>query len=282
MKSTIRPLDTSRTWSAHGSKPAPEVLGLYCAKAGAPLALTGMRREPRHPIARPDPPARVCPPDRAATSSRAASIAWRLRGSRPSATPCHTAGKHRRIWPAVRRRPDRAARPGRSRSTPVAARVDRALCNALLTDATVPPRSSATSEAFQFRTSRRMSTARWRGGSCWRATMKASRMVSRDDDQLGRIFRGGAEPAPGDRLDPRLGRLGRPRSRRPGHRRTKIHRPGPPLPALSTCRDKRWWRCDRAMNRTAARPSKRSNPRQARTRVSCTASSASKLDPSMR
>ena len=58
------------------------------------------------------------------------------------------------------------------------ARVARARWSALLTDATEVSSSSATSEASQRRTSRRMSTARWRAGSCCRAATKARRMDS--------------------------------------------------------------------------------------------------------
>ena len=59
------------------------------------------------------------------------------------------------------RRPSR--RPACVASILLVASVARARCSALLTEATVVPSSSATSSAFQCRTSRRMSTARWRG-----------------------------------------------------------------------------------------------------------------------
>jgi hypothetical protein len=61
----------------------------------------------------------------------------------------------------------------------LAARVERARCSALLTDATVVPSSSATSSAFQRSTSRRMRTARWRGGRCCKAATNASLIDSR-------------------------------------------------------------------------------------------------------
>ena len=48
---TIRPSETSSTWSAQGSKPLPDSLGLYCPKAGEPLAATvGITREPLQPM----------------------------------------------------------------------------------------------------------------------------------------------------------------------------------------------------------------------------------------
>ena len=61
----------------------------------------------------------------------------------------------------------------------LAASVARARCSALLTDATLVSSSSATSSAFHRRTSRRISTARCRGGRCWRAATKARRIDSR-------------------------------------------------------------------------------------------------------
>ena len=61
----------------------------------------------------------------------------------------------------------------------LASSVARARCSALFTEATLVSRSSATSAAFQRRTSQRMSTARWRAGSCWSAATNASRTDSR-------------------------------------------------------------------------------------------------------
>ena len=57
--------------------------------------------------------------------------------------------------------------------------VARARCRALLAEATVEPSSSAVSSAEKRSTSRRMSTARWRGGRCCSAATKASRTLSR-------------------------------------------------------------------------------------------------------
>src|SRR2546430_10785153 len=68
---------------------------------------------------------------------------------------------------------------GSEELTPLACSVTRARCSALFTDATLVSSSSATSFAFQRRTSHRISTARWRGGRCWSAATNASRMVSR-------------------------------------------------------------------------------------------------------
>jgi hypothetical protein len=59
------------------------------------------------------------------------------------------------------------------------ASVARARCNALFTDGTDVSSNSATSLADQLNTSRRMSTARWRGGRFCSAATNASRMLSR-------------------------------------------------------------------------------------------------------
>jgi len=53
-----------------------------------------------------------------------------------------------------------------------ASRVARARCSALVTDATLVSRSSATSDAFQRSTSHRISTARCFGGRCCSAAPK--------------------------------------------------------------------------------------------------------------
>ena len=62
-----------------------------------------------------------------------------------------------------------------SRSSSVA----RARWSALFTEATLVSSSSATSLAFQRRTSHRIRTARWRAGRCWSAATNARRIVSR-------------------------------------------------------------------------------------------------------
>jgi hypothetical protein len=71
--------------------------------------------------------------------------------------------------------------------------VDRARCNALVTDATVVSRRCATSSAFQHSTSRRMSTALCRGGRCCSAATNARRIVSRcTANSSGLLFIGSA------------------------------------------------------------------------------------------
>ena len=67
----------------------------------------------------------------------------------------------------------------RRRSGRCSLSVARARCNALFTDATLPSSSSAVSAAGQPSTSRRISTARCRGGRCWIAARNASSIVSR-------------------------------------------------------------------------------------------------------
>ena len=58
--------------------------------------------------------------------------------------------------------------------------VARARCKMLLTAGTEVSSASATSAAFHRSTSRSTSTARWRGGRCCSAAIRASRMLSRD------------------------------------------------------------------------------------------------------
>jgi hypothetical protein len=57
--------------------------------------------------------------------------------------------------------------------------VARARCSALLTAGTLISSSSATLLAGQSSTSRRISAARWRGGSSWITAMNVSAIVSR-------------------------------------------------------------------------------------------------------
>lgn len=70
---------------------------------------------------------------------------------------------------------------GGSRSSVVGRRwcmLARARLRALLTDSMLASSMSATSAAWNPRTSRRTSTASWRGGRSWRAVMKAREMDS--------------------------------------------------------------------------------------------------------
>ena len=57
--------------------------------------------------------------------------------------------------------------------------VARARLRALVTDSSVESRTCATSRAWNPSTSRRISTARWRGGSSCNAVTKASETASR-------------------------------------------------------------------------------------------------------
>ena len=84
------------------------------------------------------------------------------------------------------RRP-RSRRSTSRRSGLIAASVVRARCSALVTDATLVSRSSATSDALQRSTSQRIKTARCLGRRCRRAAMTASRTVSRVSATGGRI-----------------------------------------------------------------------------------------------
>ena len=66
--------------------------------------------------------------------------------------------------------------------------VARARCSALLTAATPISSSSATSRADQSSTSRRISTARWRGGRSWMTARNVSSIVSRADHGRVRLL----------------------------------------------------------------------------------------------
>ena len=99
---------------------------------------------------------------------------------------------------------------------------------------------------------------------------------------LGRVAGGGQHPPIGHGLDPgaldqrrRQGLVGR-------GRRLQVHGPGASLAGAQHGRGRRWWRCGTASERRLERPSNRSRLRHARTKVSCTASSASKAEPSIR
>ena len=194
-------------------------------------------------------------------------------GCRSARTPPRTAsGAARPPRPARR-----ARRMSRSRPSSVA----RARCSALLTDATEDSSSSATSLARQCRTSRRMSTARWRGGSCCSAATNASRSVSRDSATwagsasaptrrafaIGWTHACSGRPSPSDESAPDAG----PRSIGCARRCDPCSMSRQTLLAIRY-----------SQLFSAARACRRSAPRHARTIVSCTASSASEPEPSIR
>jgi hypothetical protein len=149
-----------------------------------------------------------------------------------------------------------------------------------LTDATLVSSSSATSLAFQRRTSRRMSTARWRAGRCCSAATKARRSVSRD------IASSAGSPSSGST---RLSGIG---SSQVASGCVVSGLSMPPAGPKSIGRARRWRPSSivrqtfvamrYSQDESAARPSKRSRLRHARSIVSCTASSASNAEPSMR
>ena len=151
-----------------------------------------------------------------------------------------------------------------------------------MTEATLVSSSSATSVACQRSTSHRMSTARCRGGSFWRAATKASRIDSRaaltaaGSPRRSITFSSatGWTKACSGRVSTALasatgvdGPISIGRARRCGLRTMSTHT----LLAMRYSQD-----------RSDERPSKLSIARQARIIVSWTASSASDPDPSMR
>lgn len=157
----------------------------------------------------------------------------------------------------------------------------RARCRALLTEATELSSSSATSLADQQSTSRRISTARCRGASRWSAETNASRTDSRATAvSAGSPARastrssgtGPIQVVPGSPVPIGLPALdGETRSIGRARRLLPLRRSRQTLVAM------RW-----SQERREAWPSKRSWPRQARTMVSWTASSASNAEPSIR
>ena len=107
----------------------------------------------------------------------------------------------------------------------------RARWRALLTDATVVSRSSATSVACQRRTSRRISTARWRAGRCWRAVTKARRMRLLGLGHGGGVAVLRQHPTIGDRRDPGVLVPGGSVPDVGLSRRSEVHGQGPALAA---------------------------------------------------
>ena len=159
--------------------------------------------------------------------------------------------------------------------------VARARCRALFTETTVVSSSSATSEACQHSTSRKMSTARCRGGRFCRAEMKASRMVSCSTTRPAGSASAGTGPSPGNGSTQAesgsvatgsvLDGTGVDRSMGMARRLRLRSMSRQTLVAIRYSHE-----------RSADRPSNRSNACQARTMASCTASSASCADPSIR
>ena len=234
MSPVIRPSEISRTWSAHGSSP-PSGSGWYWPNAGEPLAVD--RHQPR---------ALAADARRRASSSRMSS--WPLqpqlvrrhrqrgvlvqqRGQRVHVVALEgvDVAREQRLLLVVQRL-GRGVGVAVSRSASVA----RARCSALLTEATVVSSSSATSLAFQRSTSRRISTARCRGGRCCSAATNASRIDSRGDGQLRRVAAGRAAPAASGigSIQVASGSGGAERRVCGRRRAAEVHRPGPALRAV--------------------------------------------------
>ena len=177
------------------------------------------------------------------------------------------------------------SRPGLRRSHPCSASVARARWSALLTDATVVSSSSATSSAFQCRTSRRIRTARWRGGRCWSAATNARRIDSRAIGDVGRVAaRSARARSSGDRLDPAV--LGQRGSRAASRPSVPARGPSavPVAVARRACSGTRSWRSGRATSgsrpgprtwRSRSRPERRSPGRRPPPRTRSPASGSS-------
>ena len=127
----------------------------------------------------------------------------------------------------------RRARRCRPRPAPGVAICARARCSALLAAAVEVPSRSATSAACQPSTSRRISTARWRGGRYCSAAMSASRVLAR----AATTAAGSSAPRPvsavRDRLQPRNVQKGDGNGAvRVLGRRAQPGRQGPPGPGF--------------------------------------------------
>lgn len=150
-----------------------------------------------------------------------------------------------------------------------------------MTEAVVVSSNSATSAALHARTSRRISTARCLGGRCWRAATKASRTDSRATAVWAGSECAGRTRASGTGSSQVLSGRGLSAAWASGVAGVRSTGRARRLPALSasmqTLVAMRY-----SQERSEERPSNRSYARQARTKVSCTASSASKAEPSTR
>ncbi len=163
---------------------------------------------------------------------------------------------------------------------PLDSSVARARWSALLTAAVLMSSSSATSLAFQRSTSHRIRTARWRAGRCWSAATNARRIDSRVSAASAGSSSVATIPSGIGSIQVSSGRVWRlsitgatdgPRSTGRARRARALDMSRHTLVAIRYSHE-----------RSAARPSKRSKPRQARRKVSCTASSASNGEPSIR
>ena len=147
----------------------------------------------------------------------------------------------------------------------------RARCSALFAAGTDRSSISATSAAENWSTSRRISTARWVPGSRCRAVTNASSRSSR------RWYASSGPCTQGSRnTDPDIGR---PRS-------AVCSKAGPDTSTRagrrSTSRRQAWVAIRCSQVRTELRPSNAGSPRQAPRSASCSASSASWIEPVIR
>ena len=137
------------------------------------------RREPRQPIPGPSQPGADLVPAAQPHRVRRHATAWRPRAAARRARRCRSARTPRRSGPAAPAARRRAAPTGRCRSTSVARAWPGPAAARCSPTRRVVSSSSATSVACQRSTSRRIRTARCRGGRCCSAATNASRIDSR-------------------------------------------------------------------------------------------------------
>ena len=280
MRSTTPP-PTCTTWRHQASWRVPSAEGLYWAYPGWPLTSTGVRRESRalRRLGREPEPAGLLRPLQPERKGRHGEggvlVEQRHQGLDVVAEEGVLVAVEQGPVLGVERR-----QVGRGHDVVAAERGPGPLQRAVDRRHVVSS-SSATSVASKRRTSRRTSTARWRGGRCWRAATKASRTDSRTAARSAGSAAGGHHPGVGHRQHPRrLGQRGAD-ALVEAVGRAEVDRAGPGASGPRGGRSRRWWRCGRATSagwsgpRSGRGPSTPGSAPPARRRRPRTASRAS-------
>ncbi len=158
----------------------------------------------------------------------------------------------------------------------------RARCSALFTAGTLVPSVAAASVAGIRSTSHRISAARCRAGRCCSAVTNASLIVSRATAMSA------GSPCSGSTRSSAIGEIQASSGRQSPNSASTGGEAGPrSIGSARRCRPRSMSRqilvaIRYSHDRTLERPSNPSAARQARSMVSCTASSASNPEPSMR
>ena len=279
----IRPPEISGTWMHQGTSRVPSSSGLYWPNAGEPLAVTGTSLDPSQPLPKP---------------------MYQPRSSLPAAQP-HLERRHRDAGVLVQQRDQPVDVVALERVHVAGQQIPLRLRERPVTRLGRPPGPLAAivaAGALQravHRDHRGVEQLGHLGG------LPAQHLAQDQHRPLpGRqVLQGRDEGQPDAVLQHHPpGRIGV--RRHAGHRRGSARSrppraawpparcwraPGPTGPSAgpgasgcAACPGRRWWRSGTARSAAADRPSNRSKACQARTMVSCTASSASCADPSIR